>query len=96
VPSEWESEPLRRAWAEQLVGANPLPLLFALIHPSAWKVNSANYFACRAFSEFAPALVTLHTGHVDQLEAGPRRVPPSLEEVVESYVRCSAAIRGRH
>src|SRR5215218_8133205 len=47
------------------------------------------------FSEVASALLTLHTGHVDQLEAGPQRVPPSLKEVEESYVRCSAALRGR-
>jgi hypothetical protein len=48
------------------------------------------------FSEVASALLTLHTGHVDQLKAGPQRVPPSLEEVEVSYVRCSAALRGRH
>jgi hypothetical protein len=28
VPSEWESEPLRRAWAEVVWEANPLPLPF--------------------------------------------------------------------
>ena len=33
----------------------------------------------REFSEVAPALVTLHTGHADQLKAGPLRVPPSLK-----------------
>ena len=32
----------------------------ALIHPSAWKWNSAN-FAFTEFSEVAPALLTLHT-----------------------------------
>jgi hypothetical protein len=30
------------------------------------------------FSEVAPALLTLHTGHVDQLKAGPPLVPPSM------------------
>jgi hypothetical protein len=40
------------------------------IHPNAWKGNSAK-FALTEFSEVAPALVTLHTGHVDQLKAGP-------------------------
>jgi hypothetical protein len=42
------------------------------IHPSVWKVNSANYFAFRDFSEVASTLVTLHTGHVDQLKVGPK------------------------
>jgi hypothetical protein len=42
----------------------------------AWSVTPAN-FSCEAFSEVASALVTLHTGHVDQLKAG-LRVPPSL------------------
>jgi hypothetical protein len=42
----------------------------------AWRVTPAN-FSCEAFSEVASALVTLHTGHVDQLKAG-LRVPPSL------------------
>ena len=35
-------------------------------------------FAYHEFSEVASALLTLHTGHVDQLKAGPRRVPASL------------------
>ena len=35
-------------------------------------------FRFTEFSEVASALLTLHTGHVDQLEAVPRRVPPSL------------------
>jgi hypothetical protein len=50
-----------------------------LIHPSAWKVNSAN-FAIREFSEVAPDFVTLHTWLRYVTQRG-RRVPPSLKEV---------------
>src|SRR5215218_1530381 len=46
---------------------NTHPLL-ALIHRRAWKGNSPKLnFALHAFSEVASALLTLHTGCVDQL-----------------------------
>ena len=60
------------------VAASALPL--DLIHRSAWKGNSAN-FAFHDFSEVAPALLTLHTGHVDQLKAGPTGPALSDKEV---------------
>ena len=41
----------------------PRPSSLSLIHLSAWKGYSAN-FASTVFSEVAPALLTLHTGHV--------------------------------
>jgi hypothetical protein len=44
------------------------------IHRSAWKGYSRN-FALREFSEVAPALLSLHTWHVDQLKAGPPKGP---------------------
>src|SRR5215203_7174425 len=52
-------------------------------------------FAFWDFSEVAPALVTFHTGHVDQLKAGPPGPALYVKEVGQSYVRCSAAVRGR-
>jgi hypothetical protein len=59
-PSEWESEPLRRAWAEGVGEANPLPLRFAFIHPSAWNWNPAN-FAFWAFSEIQMPFLRVFT-----------------------------------
>src|SRR5215211_1664908 len=48
-PSEWESEPLKHI-GPGLLRALVLPLLFALIHLSAWNRISAN-FAFWAFCE---------------------------------------------
>src|SRR5215208_7118227 len=75
----------------------PGPLsLSALIHPSAWKGNSPKLnFRFTAFYEVAPALLTLHTGLVDQLKARPTGPAIYVKEVGQSYVRCSAALRGR-
>ena len=38
-------------------------------------------FALTEFSEVAPALLTLHTGHVDQLNAGPTGPALYVKEV---------------
>src|SRR5215211_5293615 len=56
VPSEWESEPLKDI-GPGLLRALVLPLLFALIHPSAWNRYSANFATTEfyevPFSEFS-------------------------------------------
>src|SRR5215203_6385802 len=52
VPSEWESEPLKDI-GTGLLGALVLPLLFALIHPSAWNRYSRK-FRCRILHSPAP------------------------------------------
>jgi hypothetical protein len=44
------------------------------IHPTAWKGHSPK-FAGTEFEEVAPALLSLHTWHVDQRKAGPPKGP---------------------
>src|SRR5919109_5211959 len=72
VPSEWESEALKQIGAG-LLRAPLLPLLFALIHPSAWNRHSAN-FAFMEFCELRPAQIVSYLRGDPQDRPGGDRV----------------------